>query len=233
MSSVWRLISAEQLCCSYGPGVQYKKQLPHSIAAELKTFAQRKMTSAEEKVIDEICSLIPHAFNKVNSDTPAVWASLWSVILVYRQALQMVGSNAAAFKDGFGDVTRRLLDALIVTLSDHFRTRKILDAVDSPLQPSFLGQEDVMAAFELARRERRILCKCVLEESHTAPTLMIKALIRGQTTRFRHLDAMVMTLSRSMSSRSSRKSWGVKDPKVANRTSWSSSAECSWKCLFL
>lgn len=162
MSSLWRLISAGELCWTRRPDTQQqyeKKLLPPTIVAELKTFAQRKMASAEEKAIDEISELIPHAFCKNNTDTPAVWASLWSVILTYRQALQAVGSGAVAVKDGFAEVTRRLLDAAIVTLSNHFRTRRILEAVDSTYQSSFVGHGDVIAAFEQARLERRILCE--------------------------------------------------------------------------
>ena len=162
MTSLWRLISAKQLYCSHGPGVQgYRRTLLPSIAAELKNLAQRKMAEAEEKVIEQISALIPQAFDvgKKNSDSPAVWASLLSVILVYRQALELAGSNGGVFKNNFGDMTRRLLDALILTLADHFRTRKVQEALDNAYQPSFLGRQDVMAAFERARRERCILCK--------------------------------------------------------------------------
>lgn len=159
MSSLWRLLSASELYYTPVPGVQPNKQLPLSIVAELKTFARRKMAQAEEKVIDEISHLIPDAFCKENVDAPVVWASLWSVIVAYRQALQMVDANAIAVRDGFVEVTRRLLDALILILSDHFRTRKKSEAVDSISQWSFLAHRDVTAAFEQARLERLILCE--------------------------------------------------------------------------
>jgi len=216
MNSLWRLISAEQLCCSQGPGVQqYRRPISPSIAAELKTFAQRKMVEAEEKVMEQISALIPQAFSKSNSDIPAVWASLWSVMLVYRQALKMVGRNGGIFKPGFGDMTRRLLCALTITLSEHFRTRKVLEALDNADQPSFLGRQDVMAAFERARLERRIFCKGSRNEFHTP--FGSRVLIPKQTSRSVALDVMVTILSTSMSSSMSTKLWDGRDRELASR----------------
>lgn len=158
MSSLWRLISASELWYA-SVGQQCKKPLPSSIANELKYLAQREMSSAEEKAIDEISDLIPIAFSNKNSNAPAIWAALWSVISIYRSALQKVASHVVAFKDDFGEVTRRLLDALIVALDDHYRTRKVLEALDIAIQPSFLGWDDVQAAYDQARRERRGFCE--------------------------------------------------------------------------
>ncbi|OIW35012.1 hypothetical protein CONLIGDRAFT_639333 [Coniochaeta ligniaria NRRL 30616] len=161
MSSLWRLISASELCYCYAlDGQQCKMPLPSSIATELKHFAQREMSSAEEKAIDEISNLIPIAFSNNNSDAPAIWAALWSVISIYRSALQKVASHVVAFKDDFGEVTRRLLDALIVAFCDHYRTRKVLETLDSAFQPSFLGWDDVRAAYDQARQKRH----CFYEE---------------------------------------------------------------------
>lgn len=135
-------------------------RLPDSIATQLKHFAQRKMASAEEKVIDEMGHIIvPNGFNKKYSDTPAVWACVWSVTLLYRQALQMLASKTAVFKDGFRDVTGKLLDAYVVALHDLFRVRKVHDSLDNIHQLSFLGNHVVTAAYEQARRERRSFCE--------------------------------------------------------------------------
>ncbi|KAB5580764.1 hypothetical protein GE09DRAFT_1213203 [Coniochaeta sp. 2T2.1] len=124
-----------------------------------KHFARCQMSSAEEKAINDICDIIPNAFSNMKDpkETPAVWASLWALVLVYGQAIQLAAKNPLAFKNGFGEVTGRLLDALIVAMCGHFRTRNVLEALNRVCQPSFLENQDVMTAFEQARLERRIV----------------------------------------------------------------------------
>ncbi|KAB5536598.1 hypothetical protein GE09DRAFT_1226657 [Coniochaeta sp. 2T2.1] len=158
VSSLWRLISANELWYTKF-GEQPRRPLPVSVTAQLKHFARCQMSSAEEKAINDICDIIPNAFSKMKDpkETPAVWASLWALALVYGQAIQLAAKNPLAFKNGFGEVTGRLLDVLIVALCGHFRTRNVLEALNSVWQPSFLGNEDVMTAFEQARVERRFV----------------------------------------------------------------------------
>ena len=141
------------------PGEQQRRRLPASVAAELKHFACLKMSSAETMAIHKICDIIPTAFSSDNTETPAVWATLWTISLVYRQAMQMALGNPVAFKNGFREVTGRLFDSLIVALHDHFRTRKVLEALNQMYQPSFQGYQEVIAAYKQAQRESSIFCE--------------------------------------------------------------------------
>lgn len=165
MSSLWRLISACRLWYDEG---QSRIALPDYIANQLRYYAQLKMSSAEAKAIQEIENLIPIAFTNDNSDIPVVWAALWSLILTYRQVLQMVAGGTVAFKDNFTEVTSRLLDALIVALSAHYRTRRVLEILDKAallsfddkaMEPSFLRYDDVRNAYDQARLERYGFCE--------------------------------------------------------------------------
>jgi hypothetical protein len=119
----------------------------------------QEMSLAEDKLVDEISALIPNAFNRTKSDAPVVWAALWTVILVYREALLMFGSNARLFKSGFDKVSRHFLEALVVILGAHFRTTEQQKALDNADGLFLVGRQDLCAAYASARSGRQAFCK--------------------------------------------------------------------------
>jgi hypothetical protein len=91
---MWRLLSAPELHVIELATCRTGCLRPLAVT-QLKDYARRELHSAEEKVVKEICALVPDAFTADDdSDCPAVWAALWSVILLYRHALQMAGTNS-------------------------------------------------------------------------------------------------------------------------------------------
>src|SRR5689334_22695349 len=98
MNAMWRLMSASELYynTAASAGHQSKtQQLPSSIVTQLRDFAQRRMWSAEEKVMTEIHAIVKTGLSKSLSEAPVVWAALWSVIMLYRQALDIARRNTS------------------------------------------------------------------------------------------------------------------------------------------
>lgn len=181
MVALWRLVTASDLHCVIDEPGQHLRLLPASIKSQLTHYAQREMFTTEEKVFNETRSLLSPTFR--SQESPAIWAALWSIILLYRQALLMNQQKVMYFNDKFDEVTSKLFDGLVIILSCRFRTRKSLESLDLPIQPAFLGDPTIKMAYDRAQDERSGFCESFFFTAAAIPFPPVAVILTKRQTK--------------------------------------------------
>ncbi|KAL6818612.1 hypothetical protein GGI42DRAFT_359658 [Trichoderma sp. SZMC 28013] len=127
--------------------------LPLSVQAQLRNIARRAIYSLEHDILKEMDECIAQQLPTKNQDRIAIWASMWLLILMYRELLQgfktHIGRLASSKSESAqniaiqGQIYKRLSDSffplLVVFYHYQFRTKKSLelslDWLKSPTYP--------------------------------------------------------------------------------------------------
>ncbi|UKZ79596.1 hypothetical protein TrVFT333_007354 [Trichoderma virens FT-333] len=128
--------------------------LPLSVQAQLRNIARRAIYSLEHDILKEMDECIAQQLPTKTQDRIAIWASMWLLILMYRELLQgfkthigRLASNKSESAQSIaiqGQLYKRLADSffplLVVFYHYQFRTKKSLelslDWLKSPTYPA-------------------------------------------------------------------------------------------------
>lgn len=85
MASMWRILRTQYLLCKEENGEWYRPGLS-SLTCYVRRIAQQAMVEAELELMKQIFGVVREGI-KGRENQPVVWAVLWMVILIYREAL--------------------------------------------------------------------------------------------------------------------------------------------------
>lgn len=192
MSAMWRILNAKVLYCR-AETQRGIVAIPESIRVHLQRLAQQIMYSVEQDILKDIDGLIPDTVKNREDRPAIwgiLWmliliyrqsleqcqrrvvvqggaSSCTSIprAEMFGKRLTSLGVSLEASQYGsrFAEVTRLVLDSIIVIYSSHFRTRDIQDTLDSPDEWTFRNNPEVRKAFEAARGAVLSLCKFLRE----------------------------------------------------------------------